>query len=151
MRTDHKLGLVAIAIVIGLFAAIGGVVAIAAKVGGHTTSLADRPLSSGDEKDDESYVRGHRFWRKELSAAKLDELVKLVVATEKDAVVYIDLNGRHEVVAPIYKGIGPHANKLDKAYFAVRCVWDKRPTREQVVRSMRSGLDDAEYRHGAGR
>src|SRR5262249_30933677 len=96
LSPQARTGLIAIILVGGLFVAVIGLISIVylwhVRPNGPTASiepkperLADRPVSTGDEKDDAAYVLGHRWWKKPPSRERLEQLVKFVIETNASA------------------------------------------------------------------
>src|SRR5262249_61445199 len=98
LTPQARTGLIAIILVGGLFVAVLGLISIVylwhVRPNGPTASiepkperLADRPVSTGDEKDDASYILGHRWWRKPPTRDRLEQLVQVVVGGRAGATV----------------------------------------------------------------
>lgn len=122
--------------------------------------LADRPVSTGNEKDDESYILGHRWWKKPPTRKQLDEMVKLIVEQNKSTgntenCVAINQAGdfvkSHVLVQGSYHYYGPEAHKLGEKRINYICSDTTRPTRESVLRWMCREIDSREYKDGPGR
>ena len=121
--------------------------------------LADRPISEGNNQDDEAYVLGHRWWKSKPTRADLDRLVRLVIETPSSSRVYVAQDFDMGAV-PNYLPSVPESFAVKKKsgvgvdikpHFTIEAPGDKRPARQDVLRILRGQLDRAEYRDSPGR
>lgn len=151
MTAQQRTGLIAFGMVGGLFLGVIVLVVVLANVGKDKgTNLADRPMSSGASSDDEAYIRGHRWWKKQLSKGEFDAIMKAFLNSTRADHIFIDGNGKM-VISYAKSGITIiEPEGLDRRRFTILCKWEARPTREQVFAVLREQLDTREYRDGPG-
>jgi hypothetical protein len=97
---------------------------------------------------DEAAVIAHRFWRKPITADRLDELVAAIGGHDpRDGDLFVDRQGGVEAVPA---GGAPH--RLSRPYGVVRYGPEPgHPDRQQATALLREALDRAEHEFGAGR
>jgi len=159
--------LIAFAIIGGFLLSVGALVALLvwkSGQGGPTSTqiddkrLADRPISEGNKDDDVAYIIGHRWWKKPPAREKLDDLVKFVIETHAGNSIWIDDEGncvRTDPEASINYGgqrtwLTPEAMK-DRRCMRWTAAGTKRPERAEVIKKLRSELDEHEFKDGPGR
>jgi hypothetical protein len=116
--------------------------------------LADRPVSEGSERDDESYILGHRWWGKRPTRADLDRIVRLVIETNRGSAVLIDRTartGRSSRYHDVAGWLAVEPQDLGTPRLVIECTSATRPDRRAVLSRVRAELDRAEYRDGPGR
>jgi hypothetical protein len=119
-------------------------------------TVAGKPLSAGDPKDDESYILGHRWWKIPPTKARLAEIARVMVEADKGDKVEVDQKAQLRSLKVKDKDFGePKAGRIGFEFqlriLTVPCDREKRPDRATTMRELRDELDRAEYRDGPGR
>jgi hypothetical protein len=147
MTTRQRTGLLAFGIVGGLFLGAAAVVAVVANVSGDKGTwrdLVDRPMSSGSTDDDESYIRGHRWWKKQISKSQLDRIAETIISTDHGRTVLVTDSGLAEPWDLPIDQMPPRLKGASRRLY-IACEWGARPTRKQVIQAIRQELDREEY------
>jgi hypothetical protein len=145
------MGFIAIGIVAALFVSAGGLVAIIHYLNdpdGKSERDAENVVSTGDPRDDVSYIAGHRWWVKVPTTAKVDALVTYVIETNADREVLVDEECRY-VRTTRTDWFAPQEMK-GRRYFRVDYSGSKRPDRQTVLQLIRETLDEREFKDGPG-
>jgi hypothetical protein len=175
LSQNARVGLVVGGVAAALFVVCaGGVVALvvaqrdkgtgttAAGKGGEGKPLAERPVSEGNPGDDESYILGHRWWKRKPTKDDLERIVRFVTDTPSGRVVCVsnelDLSATIDAAAPGENFVVGKLSEKEwgtkwrlKPYFSIDMPKSKRPQRGDVLRVLRSELDRVEYRDGPSR
>lgn len=170
-------GLIAVAIVGGLF--FLGTVAVVVAVGlGAKESSAEQAGRGSDPKSKTSTadvstlakvhpdtlrkIQNHRFWKKPLTQTKVAELLGVIVNSNKGHVIYGNRTGDYrrenndKTAAEIQKTkddqfIGDWIADNGAAYVIAIRHFKDRPSTEEAAEYMLLSLDHAEFRFGPGK
>lgn len=132
MKPEHKLGLIAVAIVGGLFAVVGVGVAVLARGGAPSASSTKAGIVAP------TGLAAHRWWGPGMTDEKLERIVQTAIDAPSTKCVIVKRDGSFSVhhrdltyVPPAFKLTFPQ---------------DRRPTRDEVVAEIGRQLDLVEYR-----
>lgn len=164
MKPETKMGLIAVAAVVGVFVLVGGGIAVLVS-GGATkttagkeagkTSTAEKnrlagPVSTGSKDDPVAYICGHRWWKKPPTKKQLDELVAQLISMNQGDLTFVTRLGVSErPKIPAY-AVRQYPTLIYEN-LVIDASWTKRPTAEIVLNEIISELDQKEYRYGPGR
>lgn len=115
---------------------------------GDEGSAARGPDPARRAMREKAAVIGHRFWRKPITADRLNDLLAAIRGHDpKAGRLYIDRDGGMEAVPA-----GGEPRRLNKPYRAVDYEPDQaHPNQGQATAILRGTLDRAEGEYGAGR
>jgi len=170
LSPQARMGIIAVGIIGSLFLSVGCLVGVLVWKGQDRGTgpgegekgaekgkrLADRPISQGSDKDDESYIMGHRWWKKPPTKAKLDEIVRFIIETNAGSSAWVDDEGRCLRTSHYFgEGYGKTWIKPEelknRRYFRDEASGAKRPDRKSALITIRVVLDAAEFKEGPGR
>jgi hypothetical protein len=123
---------------------------------------ADTPTSRAAEAEEESRrqldrVVNHSYWRAKMSAGRISTMVETIRSKQANTVAYIDDEGHLGFVdgeTAIGYRDSKALNACKPAGIGQRNFWidlwnyrEKRPTADQLVRSLERALDQADFAH----
>lgn len=147
LSTNQRTGLLAFAIVGGLFLLVAGVlfVTIAMRAGksrGTDPGPVSRRPAAGPT--DSEAVKGHKWWARPLTDDELGKVVAFIMATNNGNFLYISDRG------VCYRGDRQPNELAGKRMLFFQLSGSNRPNRADVLALLRAELDAAEFRDGPG-
>jgi hypothetical protein len=145
--------IIALAVLAGLFVMLilGGVGIYAFMQ--HQRAVREAEAEQAGELDAQK-ILGHKWWKQPPTREQLDQIVSMIVATNKGAAIFIDdvcHIGKSTYHDRDFGWMFIQPGDLAERRLRIVCRGIVRPDRGSVLRDLAAELDSCEYRDGAGR